>query len=48
MPSAVMLDVHGDGAPKGFLMVKRDKPPHLFYAIKDVGGRMARHGRIFK
>jgi hypothetical protein len=27
--------------------VKEDKL-HLFYVIKDVGGRMAKHGRIFK
>ena len=43
----VMPDVHSDGAPLGIVMVKKNKL-HLFYVIKDVGGRMARDGRIFK
>lgn len=29
MPSAVMLDIHGDGAPKGILMVMKDETPVL-------------------
>ena len=27
MPSAVMLDAHGDGAQLGIVSVKKDKPP---------------------
>jgi hypothetical protein len=42
-----MIDVHGDGAPKGILMVMKNKL-HLFYVIKDAGGHMARAERIFK
>jgi len=46
MPAAVMRDVRGDGAPKGILMVKKDKPPVL--CNKSNKRRMARHERIFK
>ena len=43
MPSAVMPDVHGDGAPLGILMVKKDKPLILCKCNKDVNREYGRN-----
>jgi len=48
MPSAVMPDVHGDGASLGIAMVKKSGLFYVIQVIKDVCGRRARAERIFE